>query len=115
MHPYPSDAPLISLPSYLRCTPNQPPPHLRCTLAPPPHLYPSAAPLPSHTNQVTYFRRALKLNQHFLSAWTLMGHEYVLLKNTYLLALLSWLYVWLYLFGSTYLALLIWLYVFGST
>ena len=31
--------------------------------------------------QVTYFRRALKLNQHFLSAWTLMGHEYVELKS----------------------------------
>ena len=51
---------------------------------------------------MTYFRRALKLNQHFLSAWTLMGHEcvvsiialeskllmgheYVELKNTSLL------------------------------
>ena len=29
-----------------------------------------------HERAVTYFRRALKLNQHFLSAWTLMGHEY---------------------------------------
>lgn len=28
-----------------------------------------------------YFRRALKLNRHYLSAWTLMGHEYVEMKN----------------------------------
>ena len=35
-----------------------------------------------HEKAVLYFRRALKLNQHFLSAWTLMGHEYVELKNT---------------------------------
>jgi len=30
---------------------------------------------------VTYFRRALKLSRHYLSAWTLMGHEYVEMKN----------------------------------
>ena len=35
-----------------------------------------------HERAVSYFRRALKLNQQFLSAWTLMGHEYVELKNT---------------------------------
>ena len=35
-----------------------------------------------HERAVTYFRRALKLDQQFLSAWTLMGHEYVELKNT---------------------------------
>ncbi|KAL3639534.1 anaphase-promoting complex component apc8 [Castilleja foliolosa] len=29
-----------------------------------------------------YFRRALKLNKNYLSAWTLMGHEYVEMKNT---------------------------------
>lgn len=29
-----------------------------------------------------YFRRALKLNRNYLSAWTLMGHEYVEMKNT---------------------------------
>lgn len=28
-----------------------------------------------------YFRRALKLNRNYLSAWTLMGHEYVEMKN----------------------------------
>lgn len=28
-----------------------------------------------------YFRRALRLNPNYLSAWTLMGHEYVELKN----------------------------------
>ncbi|GLU12247.1 hypothetical protein SLE2022_289430 [Rubroshorea leprosula] len=30
---------------------------------------------------VTYFKRALKLNKNYLSAWTLMGHEYVEMKN----------------------------------
>lgn len=28
-----------------------------------------------------YFQRALKLDTHFLSAWTLMGHEYVEIQN----------------------------------
>jgi len=36
----------------------------------------------AHEKAVTYFRRALKLDRDFLSAWTLMGHEYVELKNT---------------------------------
>jgi hypothetical protein len=31
---------------------------------------------------VVYFKRALKLNRRFLSAWTLMGHEFIELKNT---------------------------------
>ena len=30
---------------------------------------------------VMYFRRAIKLDQACLSAWTLMGHEYVEMKN----------------------------------
>ena len=30
---------------------------------------------------VLYFRRALRLNAAYLSAWTLMGHEYVELQN----------------------------------
>lgn len=29
-----------------------------------------------------YFQRALKLNCRFLAAWTLMGHEYMEMKNT---------------------------------
>jgi len=29
-----------------------------------------------------YFKRAIKLNSKFLSAWTLMGHEFLELKNT---------------------------------
>lgn len=29
-----------------------------------------------------YFQRALRLNPNFLAAWTLIGHEYVELKNT---------------------------------
>ncbi|KAJ1929592.1 Anaphase-promoting complex subunit 8 [Tieghemiomyces parasiticus] len=35
-----------------------------------------------HEKAVVYFQRALKLNRRYLSAWTLMGHEYVELKNT---------------------------------
>ncbi|KAK1373289.1 Anaphase-promoting complex subunit 8 [Heracleum sosnowskyi] len=35
-----------------------------------------------HEKSVMYFRRALKLNSKYLSAWTLMGHEYVEMKNT---------------------------------
>jgi tetratricopeptide (TPR) repeat protein len=31
---------------------------------------------------VSYFQRALKLNRSYLSAWTLMGHEFVQMKNT---------------------------------
>jgi len=36
----------------------------------------------NHRKAVLYFKRALRLNRHFLSAWTLMGHEYVELKKT---------------------------------
>jgi anaphase-promoting complex subunit 8 len=35
-----------------------------------------------HEKAVTYFQRALKLNRKFLSAWTLMGHEFMEMKNT---------------------------------
>ncbi|KAJ1638501.1 hypothetical protein T492DRAFT_943643 [Pavlovales sp. CCMP2436] len=35
-----------------------------------------------HEKAVLYFQRALKLDRNYLSAWTLMGHEYVELKNT---------------------------------
>jgi len=69
-HLHTSDTPLPTPPPY---------PYLPLRLTPTPPT--SAAPLASRL-QVTYFRRALKLNQHFLSAWTLMGHEYVELKNT---------------------------------
>nr|GMC75872.1 anaphase-promoting complex subunit 8 [Ipomoea batatas] len=34
-----------------------------------------------HEKSVMYFRRALKLNKNYLSAWTLMGHEYIEMKN----------------------------------
>lgn len=36
-----------------------------------------------HEKAVMYFRRALTLDKNFLSAWTLMGHEYVEMKNTH--------------------------------
>lgn len=35
-----------------------------------------------HEKAVTFFRRALTLDRNFSSAWTLMGHEYVEMKNT---------------------------------
>jgi anaphase-promoting complex subunit 8 len=31
---------------------------------------------------VIYFQRAIKLDRRYLSAWTLMGHEYLEMKNT---------------------------------
>ncbi|KAI5838146.1 anaphase promoting complex subunit 8 [Morchella snyderi] len=36
-----------------------------------------------HEKAVMYFRRALTLDRASLSAWTLMGHEYVEMKNTH--------------------------------
>ncbi|KAI5310896.1 Anaphase-promoting complex subunit 23 [Ascosphaera atra] len=36
-----------------------------------------------HEKAVVYFRRALTLDRSFLSAWTLMGHEYIEMKNTH--------------------------------
>ena len=35
----------------------------------------------NHEKAVTYFQRALKLNPNYLAAWTLMGHEFIELKN----------------------------------
>ena len=35
----------------------------------------------AHETAILYFRRALRLNPAYLAAWTLMGHEYVELKN----------------------------------
>jgi len=35
-----------------------------------------------HEKAVVYFQRALRLNPAYLSAWTLMGHEFVELRNT---------------------------------
>lgn len=34
-----------------------------------------------HEKAVIYFQRALKLNPQYLSAWTLMGHEYVEVRH----------------------------------
>ena len=36
-----------------------------------------------HEKAVMYFRRALTLDRTFLSAWTLMGHEFVEIKNSH--------------------------------
>lgn len=35
-----------------------------------------------HHKAILYFQRALKLNPKYLAAWTLMGHEFMELKNT---------------------------------
>lgn len=35
-----------------------------------------------HEKAALYFQRALKLNPRYLGAWTLMGHEYMEMKNT---------------------------------
>ena len=35
-----------------------------------------------HEKAILYFQRALRLNASYLAAWTLMGHEYLELKNT---------------------------------
>ena len=34
-----------------------------------------------HMKAITYFKRAVKLDKKCLPAWTLMGHEYLELKN----------------------------------
>ena len=36
-----------------------------------------------HEKSALYFRRALTLDRSFYAAWTLLGHEYVELKNTH--------------------------------
>ncbi|TIA73790.1 hypothetical protein E3P91_01294 [Wallemia ichthyophaga] len=36
-----------------------------------------------HEKAIMYFRRALRLDRAYLSAWTLMGHEYIELKNSH--------------------------------
>jgi anaphase-promoting complex subunit 8 len=36
-----------------------------------------------HTKAITYFKRSLLLNREYLPAWTLMGHEFVELKNSH--------------------------------
>jgi anaphase-promoting complex subunit 8 len=34
-----------------------------------------------HVKAVLYFKKALKLDRNYLAAWTLMGHEYLEMKN----------------------------------
>ena len=36
-----------------------------------------------HEKAVKYFRRATQLDRTYLAAWTLMGHEYVEMKNSH--------------------------------
>ena len=35
-----------------------------------------------HIKAIYYFKKALQLDKNFLAAWTLMGHEYLEMKNT---------------------------------
>ena len=35
-----------------------------------------------HEKAIKYFRRAVQLDRTYLSAWTLMGHEFIELKNS---------------------------------
>ncbi|XP_014216775.1 cell division cycle protein 23 homolog isoform X2 [Copidosoma floridanum] len=35
-----------------------------------------------HQKAIMYFQRALKLNPQYISAWTLLGHEFMEMKNT---------------------------------
>lgn len=35
-----------------------------------------------HQKAVMYFHRALKMNPQYLAAWTLLGHEFMEMKNT---------------------------------
>jgi tetratricopeptide (TPR) repeat protein len=35
-----------------------------------------------HEKAIKYFRRAIQLDRTYLSAWTLMGHEYIEMKNS---------------------------------
>lgn len=35
-----------------------------------------------HTKAILSFQRAVKMNPSYVSAWTLMGHEYMEVKNT---------------------------------
>ncbi|KAF9268939.1 TPR-like protein [Marasmius fiardii PR-910] len=37
-----------------------------------------------HPKAIKYFRRAVELEPRFLSAWTLLGHEYVEVKNSHM-------------------------------
>lgn len=36
-----------------------------------------------HEKAVVYFKRALRFNRSYASAWTLLGHEYMEMKNAY--------------------------------
>lgn len=36
-----------------------------------------------HEKAIKYFRRATQLDRTYLSAWTLMGHEYIEMKNSH--------------------------------
>jgi len=56
-------------------SPSLPPSPATGTLAPSLHWQ-------DHEKAVLYFKRALRLNAGYVSAWTLMGHEYIELRNT---------------------------------
>lgn len=47
----------------------------------PTHQHPHTHTQGQHERSVEWFRRALRLCRTYLSAWTLMGHEFVEMKN----------------------------------
>jgi hypothetical protein len=49
---------------------------------PPPPVPPLISLEGQHEKAVVSFQRALKVDRKYLPAWTLMGHEYVELRNT---------------------------------
>lgn len=75
--------PTFAIPSSLVLSCQLPPTHplTHPPKQPPAHHAPMSPPQLQHSRAVECFRRALRLNPRYLSAWTLMGHEYVELKN----------------------------------
>jgi len=36
-----------------------------------------------HTKSVLYFKKAVRMNPFNVTAWTLLGHEYIEMKNSF--------------------------------
>ena len=63
--------------NYYRLVCHPPPPQRTCLCSPA-----SGSMKGEHVKAVAYFKRSLRLDPRNLSAWTLLGHEYMELKNT---------------------------------
>lgn len=75
-YPHPHNTHTHTTPPLPTLTPT--PTHLP---TPTPHLPTPTPPQGQHERSVEWFRRALRLCRTYLSAWTLMGHEFVEMKN----------------------------------